>query len=227
MQVYCDKPRYTICAIRYASTLQYSMMYIVFGTEQQKRAQARNTCVHVRRAWESVFIFCFFRFFNSKLIPLIVLIVFQLKTKPSEDCSQLISALGYIRYLILNQVHRLLRRKSAIRLCVYSSQVSCQYEIYYLHTHTHTHTHKQAYTHTYGILWLLRWGDGERRQGSCDEADAPTPMNEIKINFSNFWWEFPDCVYIFFLLYFLFWCSFSLLSFFLMHWTWTLANEMP
>lgn len=173
MQVYCDKPRYTICAIRYASTLQYSMMYIVFGTEQQKRAQARNTCVHVRRAWESVFIFCFFRFFNSKFIPLIVLIVFQLKTKPSEDCSQLISALGYIRYLISYQVHRLLRRKSAIRLCVYSSQVSCQYEICYLYTHTHTDTQAYTYIRDIMIITVKRWRKtaGKLRRSWCPDAN--------------------------------------------------------
>lgn len=194
----------TICAIRYASTIRYSIfddVYRVRDTQQQKRAQARNTCVHVRRAWENVSYFVwFFRDLNWTFIPLVVLIVFQLKTKPSEDCSLSTNLSSYISY----QVHRLLRRKSAIRLCVYSSQVSWQYEI-------HTNTHTSIHTHTYGISWLLRWEDGRprRRQGSCDEADASTPMNEIKINFLKFLMRILWlCLHFLFLLYCIFfWCS--------------------
>lgn len=129
-----------------------------------------------------------------------------MKTKPSEVCSLSTNLSSYFSY----QVHRLLRRKSAIRLCVYSSQVSWQYEI---HTHTNTHKH----THTYGISWLLRWEDGRarRRQGSCDEADASTPMNEIKINFLKYLMRILWlCLHFLFLLYCIFfWCSFYSLFF--------------
>lgn len=193
--------------------IRYSMMYI----EQQKRAQARNTCVHVRRAWENVYIL-FFRDLNWTFIPLIVLIVFQLKTKPSEDCSLSTNLSSYFSY----QVHRLLRRKSAIRLCVFTAH-KCHGNTRYTHTHTSIHTHTGY--HDYYDEKMEEQDDGKE---AAMKLMPRRQWMKSKSTFWNFWWEFSDCVYIFFFCCIVF--SFgvlSFLSFSLMHWTWTLANEMP
>lgn len=157
--------------------VRYNIRWCISCSGQNNRSgHKREIRVYMSAEHGKVFLyFVFFRFFNSKFIPLIVLIVFQLKTKPSEDCSQLISALEYIRYLISYQVHRLLRRKSAIRLCVYSSQVSCQYEICYLYTHTHTDTQTSIHTHIRDIMIITmrRWRKTARklRRSWCPDAN--------------------------------------------------------
>lgn len=128
--------------------IRYSMMYIVFGTHNNRSGHKREIRVYMSAEHGKMFYILFFRDLNSTFIPLVVLIVFQLKTKPSEDCSLSTNLSSYFSY----QVHRLLRRKSAIRLCVFTAH-KCHGNTRY------THTHIQAYTHIRGnmIITMRRW----------------------------------------------------------------------
>lgn len=199
MQVYCDIPRYTndMC-----NTLcQYDTIFdIRWCISNNRSGHKRELRVYMSAEHGKMFIFCLvFSRFELNIYPINCTNCISIEDETQRRLLSLSTNLSsYFSY----QVHRLLRRKSAIRLCVYSSQVSWQYEV---HTHTYKHTH------TYGISWLLRWEDGRarRRQGSCDEADASTPMNEIKINLLKFLMRILWlCLHFLFLLYCIFfWCS--------------------
>lgn len=181
--------------------IRYSMMYIVFGTHNNRSGHKREIRVYMSAEHGKMFIFCLvFSRFELNIYPINCTNCISIEDETQRRLFSLSTNLSsYFSY----QVHRLLRRKSAIRLCVFTAH-KCHGNTRYTHTHTYKHTH------TYGISWLLRWQDGTaRRQGSCDEADASTPMNEIKINLLKFLMRILWlCLHFLFLLYCIFfWCS--------------------
>lgn len=133
----------TICAIRYASTIRYSIfddVYRVRDTQQQKRAQARNTCVHVRRAWENVLYFVFSRFeFNIYPINCTNCISIEDETQRRLlSLSQLISAL----ISLIKCIGCCVEKAQFVCVCLQLTSVMAIRD-----THTHTYKH----THTYGV----------------------------------------------------------------------------
>lgn len=221
MQVYCDiYPVYDIC-VQYVMPVRYNNRWrIVVGTQQQKRAQARNTCVYVRRAWENVFDFCLVFFFNQNFAHLYCNNCISIEDEAQRRLlSTLNSALGYI---LVYQVHWLLRQKKRnlfVRLQLTSVSMPIRDTLFtqsLAHTHTQN-TYRLTHTFTYGISWLLRW-KMDRYDRSWDVATAPINGKSKKWNqnqLSNLRWKFSDCVYVFFCwIFFRCFFFFSLSSFF-------------
>lgn len=179
---------HTIC-VQYVMPVRYNNRWrIVVGTQQQKRAQARNTCVYVRRAWENVFDFFLFCFFNQNFAHLNCNNCISIEDEAQRRLlSTLNSALGYI---LVYQVHWLLRQKKRnlfVRLQLTSVIMPIR-DTLFTQSLTHTHT-KHILTNSHILIrdiMIITMKDGQIRQKlRCSYCSDKWQIkkNEIKINF--------------------------------------------
>lgn len=222
MQVYCDIPRYTndMCntLCQYDTIFDIRWCISCSGhTTTEAGTSAKYVCTCPPSMGKCLY-FVFSRF-ELNIYPINCTNCISIEDETQRRLLSLSTNLSsYFSY----QVHRLLRRKSAIRLCVFTAH-KCHGNTRYTHTQTSIHTHTGY--HDYYDEKMEEQEDGKE---AAMKLMPRRQWMKSKSTFWNFWWEFSDCVYIFFFCCIVF--SFgvlSFLSFSLMHWTWTLANEMP
>lgn len=193
MQVYCDIPRYTndMC-----NTLcQYDTIFdIRWCISNNRSGHKREIRVYMSAEHGKMFIFCLvFSRFELNIYPINCTNCISIEDETQRRLLSLSTNLSsYFSY----QVHRLLRRKSAIRLCVFTAH-KCHGNTRYTHTQTSIHTHTGY--HDYYDEKMEEQEDGKE---AAMKLMPRRQWMKSKSTFWNFWWHFLFLLYCIF-----FWCS--------------------